>query len=144
MLVLKLYKPRTDASSGNSFALRNIYFGFDQTNLDYTAFGSQAQVELDLLADLLDKNPTITIELGGHTDRRGASNYNEELSNNRAFIAKQYLVDKGINEKRIKMVGYGETKPEVPWEDIKDLKDKKAKEEAHQRNRRTVITILSQ
>ncbi|NOQ74558.1 MAG: OmpA family protein [Crocinitomix sp.] len=139
-----LYPPTTDGSSGNSFALRNIYFGFDQTNLDYTAFGSQAQVELDLLADLLEKNPTIIIELGGHTDRRGASNYNEELSNNRAFIAKQYLVDKGIDEKRIKMVGYGETQPEVAWEVIKDLKDKKAREEAHQRNRRTVITILSQ
>jgi len=139
-----LYPPSTDTSSGHSFALRNIYFGFDQTNLDYSAFGSQAQVELDLLADLLHKNPTIIIELGGHTDRRGANGYNEELSNNRAFIAKQYLVDKGIAEERIKMKGYGETQPEVPWEVIKELKDKKAREEAHQRNRRTVITILSQ
>lgn len=139
-----LYPPTTDASSGHSFTLRNIYFGFDQTNLDYTAFGSQAQVELDLLAELLEKNPTITIELGGHTDRRGASSYNKELSNNRAFIAKQYLVDKGIAEERIKMIGYGETQPEIPWDIIKELKDKKAKEEAHQRNRRTVITILSQ
>lgn len=139
-----LHPPTTDLDFGHSFTLRNIYFGFDQTNLDYTAFGSQTQIELDLLAELLHKNPTIVIELGGHTDRRGASNYNEELSNNRAFIAKQYLVDKGIPEERIKMVGYGETQPEISWDVIKEIKDKKAREEAHQKNRRTVITILSQ
>ena len=139
-----LYPPSTDILSGNSFALRNIYFGFDQTNLDYSAFGSQAQVELDLLANLLSEYPLITIELGGHTDRRGTTSYNEELSINRAFIAKQYLVDKGISEERIKMMGYGETQPEVPWSEIKDLKDKKSREEAHQKNRRTVVTILTQ
>lgn len=138
-----LFQPNMDSLSGSSFALRNIYFGFDQTNLDYTAFGSQAQVELDLLAELLKEYPTLVIELGGHTDRRGANSYNLELSANRAFIAKQYLVDKGISEERIKMVGYGEDQPEVPWSEIKDIKDKKEREEAHQRNRRTVIKILS-
>lgn len=138
-----LYPPSADTISGNSFALRNIYFGFDQTNLDYTAFGSQAQVELDLLANLLFEYPSITIELGGHTDRRGANNYNQQLSESRALIAKQYLVDKGIAPERIQTKGYGETLPEIPWSEIKDLKDKKAREEAHQRNRRTVVTILT-
>lgn len=138
-----LYPPSADSLSGNSFTLRNIYFGFDQTNLDYTAFGSQSQLELDLLANLLMEYPTITIELAGHTDRRGSAEYNDELSKNRAFIAKQYLVDKGIAENRIKMVGYGENYPEVPWSEIKDIKDKQAREDAHQRNRRTVVTILT-
>ena len=137
-----LYPP-SDTLSGNSFALRNIYFGFDQTNLDYTAFGSQAQVELDLLANLLMDYPSITVELGGHTDRRGPNNYNQELSESRAEIAKQYLVDKGISPDRIQTKGYGETKPEVSWTEIKNMKDKKDKEEAHQRNRRTVVTILT-
>jgi len=138
-----LYPPNSQALTSNSFALRNVYFDFDKTNLDYTVFGSQAQVELDLLAEFMLEYPTMAIELGGHTDRRGSNDYNIRLSEDRAKIAKQYLVDKGISSQRIQTNGYGETVPEIQWSEIKSLKTKKEKEDAHQRNRRTVVTILT-
>lgn len=139
-----LYPPSTDTALVNSFTLRNIYFGFDQSNLDYTVFGSQAQVELDLLVDLLNEYPTMVIELGGHTDRRGSHTYNQALSDSRTAIAKQYLISKGIAADRIKTIGYGETMPEAVWTTIKDLKSKNEREVAHQRNRRIVVTFISQ
>lgn len=139
-----LYPPSADTALVNSFTLRNIYFGFDQSNLDYTVFGSQAQVELDLLVELLNEYPSLVIELGGHTDRRGSHTYNQELSETRTIIAKQYLISKGIAAERILTIGYGETQPEVEWADIKDLKAKNEREAAHQRNRRIVVTFIRQ
>jgi outer membrane protein OmpA-like peptidoglycan-associated protein/tetratricopeptide (TPR) repeat protein len=138
-----VYPTSNDSISGNSFALRNLYFGFDQTNLDYSAFGSQPQIELDILARILTENPELTIELAGHTDKRGAANYNLELSIARSEVAKLYLVSKGIDADRIKTTGHGEALPEVSVEDFKKLKSKEEKEKAHQKNRRIVVTILS-
>ena len=143
-LQFMLFPPSADTAMVNSFTLRNIYFGFDQANLEYSAFGSQSQVELDLLVDLLNEYPTLVIEIGGHTDRRGSHTYNQELSEARAEIAKQYLVSRGIDADRIQTFGYGETQPEVEGTEIKNLKDKKEREAAHQRNRRIVVTFLRQ
>lgn len=140
----ELFPPTAnELSAGNSFTLRNIYFDFNEANLDHVAFNSQSQIELDLLAQFLKKNPTIIIELSGHTDSRGKASYNLELSGKRALISKEYLIAQGIDERRIKASGYGEYRPEVTEEEIKLLKSKELKEEAHQRNRRTVVTILS-
>lgn len=139
-----LFPPSADTAMVNGFTLRNIYFGFDQANLEYSAFGLQTQVELDLLIDLLNEYPTLVIEIGGHTDRRGSHTYNQELSEALAEIAKGYLVSRGIDASRIQTIGYGETLPELEWTKIKDLKDKKEREAAHQRNRRIVITFIRQ
>lgn len=141
----ELFLPTADELNlGHSFTLRNIYFDFDQSDLAFTAFNSQSQVELDLLAEFMKENPTITIELSGHTDSRGEASYNLELSGKRALISKQYLIEKGINGNRIKASGYGEYRPEIDDSAIKQLKSKEEKEAAHQRNRRTVITILTE
>lgn len=139
----------TDNNTDNNpvitnFNMKNLYFGFDESKLDHVAFNSVPQVELDLLAAQMLKNPRMTIELGGHADQRGAASYNLKLSLKRAEIAKKYLINKGVDASRIKTVGYGETTPEVSQNVINQIKDVKKREEAYQRNRRTVVKILTQ
>jgi outer membrane protein OmpA-like peptidoglycan-associated protein/tetratricopeptide (TPR) repeat protein len=124
---------------GSTFTLRNIYFDFDQA-----ALLNKSQDELDKLVKIMKENPTLVIELGGHTDRRGSDEYNNQLSKQRAEIAKKYLVSKGIDASRIKTKGYGESQPEVSGETISAMTSNREKEEAHQQNRRTVVTIISQ
>ena len=51
------------------------------------------------------------IEIGGHTDNKGAIEYNQRLSENRAKSVVKYLINKGIDEKRLKFKGYGELHP---------------------------------
>jgi outer membrane protein OmpA-like peptidoglycan-associated protein/tetratricopeptide (TPR) repeat protein len=131
---LELYPP----VEGGEFVLRNIYFGFDKLDLI-----DQSVEELDKLVIILNENPSLKIELGGHTDRRGPSGYNLKLSQRRANIAKDYLIRKKIDANRVLAKGYGETRPEVSGETINNLGDFKEKEEAHQQNRRTIVTIIS-
>ena len=126
-------------STGGTFVLRNIYFDFDQTDLRHKSVD-----ELDKLVKIMIENPSLVIELGGHTDRRGSDEYNLELSRQRAEIAKQYLVSKGIDASGIKTKGYGESQPEIPGPEISNMKSHQEKEDAHQQNRRTVVTIISQ
>jgi outer membrane protein OmpA-like peptidoglycan-associated protein len=133
-VTLELFPPL----EGSEFVLRNIYFGFDKSNLRH-----KSVEELDKLVKIMKENPGLKIELGGHTDRRGPDSYNMVLSNKRAKIAKQYLIDHGISSDRIIAKGYGETNPEVSGPEINDLKTKRAKEDAHQKNRRTIVTVIS-
>jgi outer membrane protein OmpA-like peptidoglycan-associated protein len=79
------------------------------------------------------KNPRLVIELGSHTDSRGGDEFNLKLSKARAKSAVDYIVKNGIDPKRIKPVGYGETKHK-----IKDAQT----EEEHQINRRTEFRIV--
>jgi OOP family OmpA-OmpF porin len=67
--------------------------------------------ELDKVVSLLKENPTVEIELSGHTDDAGKASLNLKLSRDRVNRVKYYLVEKGIEASRVKGVGYGETKP---------------------------------
>jgi outer membrane protein OmpA-like peptidoglycan-associated protein len=51
------------------------------------------------------------IEIRGHTDNVGGHDANVKLSNDRATSVRTYLINKGINETRVRSVGFGETKP---------------------------------
>lgn len=126
-------------TAGSTFTLRNIYFDFDQA-----ALLNKSQDELDKLVKIMKENPTLVIELGGHTDRRGSDEYNLVLSRERAEIAKKYLVSKGIDASRIKTKGYGETQPEISGDVISAMTSGAEKEAAHQQNRRTVVTVISE
>ncbi|MFW6050590.1 MAG: OmpA family protein [Myxococcota bacterium] len=67
------------------------------------------------VADVLLRNPHLKrIEIQGHTDNRGADDYNMELSQNRAASVRQWLVDHGVASERLEAKGYGETRPLVP------------------------------
>ncbi|MGB5929266.1 MAG: OmpA family protein, partial [Cyclobacteriaceae bacterium] len=67
--------------------------------------------DLRRVYEVLSENPGIRIELGGHTDNRGSGRLNLKLSRERVEAVKAYLVEMGIDDKRIEGVGYGGTKP---------------------------------
>jgi peptidoglycan-associated lipoprotein len=111
--------------------LENIYFDLDKWNIK-----PQAAEVLTVLVNLLKKYPYMEIQIGSHTDSRASSMYNLRLSNKRAASALEYLVQNGIERKRLSSVGYGETKPLIicPKNDCT--------EEEHAANRRCTFMIL--
>ncbi|UCH14765.1 MAG: PD40 domain-containing protein [Bacteroidales bacterium] len=86
------------------FELSPVYFRFDKFSLT-----EAGQIKLDKVATLLDNYTGIEAELHGHTDAKGPAEYNQRLSEKRASSALDYLVSKGINNKRLKAIGQGET-----------------------------------
>ena len=114
-------------SSNNKIVLNNVFFDFDKTDVKPASF-----VELDKLVELLQKNPTIKIEISGHTDNKGDDLYNQTLSQKRAESVVNYLTQKGILKTRLVAKGYGKTQPVAP----NDTEENKAK------NRRTEVKIL--
>lgn len=69
---------------------------------------------LNQIAKVLIDNPTYLIEVQGHTDNVGKPEMNQTLSENRATAVRNYLISKGVDEKRITSKGYGDTKPVAP------------------------------
>jgi len=112
---------------GQVVRLNNVFFDFDKYNLRNESF-----VELDRVVQLLKENPGIEIEMSAHTDSKGADDYNYRLSDDRARSVREYIVSKGIDEKRIVSQGYGETKPVSTNET----------EEGRQLNRRVEFKII--
>ncbi len=115
------------------FVLQNIYFGLDSADIR-----PAAALELNKLAVLLNDNPEIKIELGSHTDSIASDSYNIQLSQRRARSTVNYLIKKGIDEKRLVAKGYGESKP-IARNTNPDGTDNP---EGRQRNRRTEFKIL--
>jgi len=68
---------------------------------------------LDAVAEVLQRNPEMRIEVQGHTDNKGAAAYNLKLSGRRAASVRKYLVAKGIQGARLVSRGYGLTRPLV-------------------------------
>ncbi|NCB11493.1 MAG: OmpA family protein, partial [Erysipelotrichia bacterium] len=60
---------------------------------------------------ILNEYPTFNLEVAGHTDSRGNDDLNKKISQDRANSVKKLLVSFGVNENRIKAVGYGEEFP---------------------------------
>lgn len=91
---------------GAKFILRNIHFDFDKDTIR-----NSSKPELDRLFNLLQQNRALSLEIGGHTDNKGKIDYNIDLSRRRAQSVVNYLVNKGIDPKRLRASGYGETVP---------------------------------
>lgn len=111
--------------------LEGIYYDFDQSYIR-----PDARPILNELATLLQRNPSINIELASHTDCRGSDAYNQRLSQARAAAAVEYLVSKGINASRLTARGYGESVP------VTTCACARCSEEENQRNRRTTFKIV--
>ncbi len=69
--------------------------------------------ELDRLAAMLQKYPSLKLRIEGHTDLIGDAALNMKLSTERATTVADYLVSKGIAQDRITAIGYGSTRPLV-------------------------------
>lgn len=113
---------------GNTFILKNISFTFGRSELAEVSFE-----ELNKLVALMNNNPTIEINISGHTDNIGNKNDNMKLSKVRAEAVFNYLLSKGINKTRITFEGYGDTKP-ISGNETED---------GRKINRRVEITITS-
>lgn len=116
---------------GKEIRLENIYYDFDKWDIR-----EDAKPTLNKLAENLQLNPDIHIQLSSHTDCRGNDGYNEDLSQKRAQSAVDYLISKGIDVSRLVAKGYGESEPEV------DCLCARCTEEEHQSNRRTTFKII--
>jgi len=89
---------------GEVVILNNIFFETDKYDLK-----AESTVELDKLIDFLDKNPSVKIEISGHTDNVGSTEHNIKLSENRARSVYNFLIETGIAPERLQYKGYGET-----------------------------------
>jgi peptidoglycan-associated lipoprotein len=135
--------------------LPNILYDFGKWDLR-----PESMVSLDKLVETLIDNPNVTIELMSHTDSRDTEEYNLTLSQKRAQVVVQYLIEKGIESQRLEAKGYGESTPKVvdsiiagqnPFlkagttlseQYINSLATDEQKEIAHQINRRTEFKVL--
>ena len=75
-----------------------------------TTILSRGRTILDQLIPVLRQNPHIAIEIGGHTDKYGAVDYNFELSRRRAEAVRQYFISHGLTN-QFTAVGYGASRP---------------------------------
>lgn len=91
---------------GQTVKMNNLFFEQSKAELLKESFP-----ELERLVQLMKDNPNLMIELAGHTDNQGLANLNYDLSLDRVEVIKEFLVNRGVDKKRIETVGYGGTKP---------------------------------
>ena len=116
-----------DLSPGTVVRLVNIQFEFNSAMLT-----ADSEEGLAMLAEFLQTHPEIQVELAGHTDNVGSDAYNQTLSEARAEVVRQALVERGLDPKRLSSKGYGASKPICPNDT----------EEHRARNRRTEMVVL--
>jgi outer membrane protein OmpA-like peptidoglycan-associated protein/tetratricopeptide (TPR) repeat protein len=114
-----------------------IYFDFDKSNIRY-----DAEIELQKVLAVLNKYPTMNIDIRSHTDCRGQADYNEKLSDRRAKSTRQYLIGNGIAAERLTAKGYGESQL-VNDCGCEPTNESSCSEEEHQLNRRSEFIITS-
>jgi len=142
--------------TGESVEIPNIFYDFGKWTLN-----EHSKAALIELAELLEDNPNITIELGSHTDMVGDSLSNMLLSKKRAQSVIDYLYEKGYDPDRLIAKGYGENVPVVINDKaaagdtlfyaglvltpdfIESLPTQEAKDRANQKNRRTELKVLT-
>lgn len=112
---------------GDTYQLRNINYATASADLK-----SESEIVIEEFAEFLKANPTLEVQIQGHTDNVGNAQSNLALSSNRAYTVKGLLEEKGIAGSRIKAVGFGSTKP------IAD----NSTEAGRAKNRRTEFVIL--
>ena len=109
-----------------SVTFRNIQFANNSYLLPNAGL-----IELEKLVQVLTENPSLKVEIGGHTDNIGKPEDNLKLSTNRAKSIVDYLVSRGIDITRLNFKGFGSTQP---------IADNNT-EQGRAMNRRTTFTI---
>lgn len=117
--------PKEVIDLSNNF--QKVFFELDQSQL-----GGEAQAALGDNAKILQEHTDVRIEIQGHADERGTTEYNIALGQRRAKSVQDYLVAQGIAPSRLKVVSYGEEKPLTSG----------SNETAYSKNRRCEFVIV--
>lgn len=120
--------PLQPIEANATIVLKNIFFDVNKFDLK-----PESQIELDKVVQLMNDNPSLKIQIAGHTDNAGKPADNLTLSNNRAKTVVSYLINKQISPQRLSYKGFGETKP------IAD----NATPENRAKNRRTELKVVN-
>ncbi len=115
-------------ASATGGPLTEVLFAFDSY-----ALSNSARDALKGHADWMKSNPKATVQIEGHCDEQGTSEYNLALGERRARAALDYLVKLGIPKKRLDTVSFGEERPVDPGHD----------ESAWSKNRRAAFVVTS-
>lgn len=115
------------SDSGKIEGLTTVNFDYDQATLT-----DRARTQLKENANWIKNNSSAVVQIEGHCDTRGSVEYNLALGERRAKSVKNYLVNLGVDAKRLTIISYGEEKP---------LEDSNT-ESAHARNRRANFVPL--
>ncbi len=121
--------PLQPIETNATVVLKNIFFDVNKFELK-----PESEAELDEVVRLMNDNPTLKIQINGHTDSVGKAADNMILSENRAKAVVNYLVSKNINPTRLSSKGFGPTQPIAP----------NKTEEGRALNRRTEMKVTSQ
>ncbi len=119
--------PLSPISVGAKISLRNIFYETNSFTLQ-----NESKYEILKLRDFMRSNPTVRIEISGHTDNVGNDVSNQTLSTNRAKSVYDQLIKMGIESSRLVYKGYGKTQPI----------DVNTTEQGRAKNRRTEIKII--
>ena len=103
-----------------------VFFGYDSSQLS-----DEAMSILDAQAALLNAKPSFRVKIEGHADERGTREYNLALGERRASATRDYLVAKGVDGSRVRIVSYGKERPAVVG----------SNEDAWAKNRRSVSVL---
>ena len=112
---------------GQSIVLNNIFFDTGAAELR-----PESYAELGILYKLMFDNPSLKIEISGHTDNVGSAGLNQRLSERRARAVVDFLIERGIGRERLTYKGYGFERPIASNETA----------EGRQMNRRTEFEII--
>jgi OmpA-OmpF porin, OOP family len=106
----------------------------DQVFFDQSSYHMRPESydELNKLVKTLQTQPTLAIEIAGHTDNVGDRRLNQLLSENRAKVVANYLIRQGVAERRLRYNGYGDSRPAAPND----------AEENRRKNRRVEFVVL--
>ena len=83
-----------------------VYFAFDKWDLN-----NDAKADLDRLAQDMNENASVNVDIKSHTDSRGPASYNMKLSEKRGKAVIDYLTSKGVSASRVNAEAFGETQP---------------------------------
>lgn len=115
--------------TGATVVMNNIFFDFDRS-----AVQEDSYPELRRVVEFMNDNPGVEIEISGHTDSMGPTNYNQGLSERRARSVFDYLIENGVASDRVVSRGFGESNPVADNES----------DEGRAQNRRVEFKILTE
>lgn len=135
LIDLSIGKVEVGVDLSKLMQLGDIYFDYGKFDIR-----QDAAVQLDKIVSIMNEYPSMIIELGSHTDCRGAKDANKKLSDNRAKSSADYIRSRITTPTRISGVGYGEAKLKVDCP-CEGKVVSTCPEEEHAKNRRTEFIV---